>query len=233
MIMIKEDKGKLLNESAIRANIDKLYYVDKDKCIEETKSFLEFVQNNHTNNERFNKWYCYYTLADCEIVNKNYNIGVKYVSLAKNFASSITEHVKLDWLLAMYYKNFDIPKAVKFYKKCIRLYEEMNEHLNVGKATKNLGELLRDEKIVKEAITIYEKVDCANDDYKKKNVIDAIDRAYKEIIEIILEDRDIQNSELNEIKLQKYILKIHSNDLKREMRDIVRNRVFNYIARLA
>lgn len=191
---------------ARRAYINYLYDVDLDKCVLETQKYLnELIKMEDV---LYDTWFCYYTLADCYILKKEYDKGILYAKKSKNYGAELSCIMESNWLLASCYKKDDPNYAVEIYNECIAYYKEAESYINMGRAIKNKAEILHDEGMFLEAISIFNNLNIA--EYNIKDVKYSLNSAYAALCRLYIKNKQHK-------KFNQNIKKITDKNAKRQL----------------
>lgn len=174
----------------------------------------------------------YYQMAECYFKVDNIKKAIEYTLLAKEKFEQVQnreEYAKSLMILSQEYsKKGDILNAVKYSKKTLDVYKEIEKEKNISLIENNIGKLFYEADNIEEAFKHYQIARDIRIKNKDKDVIETlinICKAYlkiKEInkcedilkeIEILIDDNDIEQViEKNILYYRVYTIKENFND---------------------
>lgn len=207
----------------------------KLKSYHSSTSYLKQAEKVYLDNNVGNDFILgeiYYQMAECYFKVDNIKKAIEYTSLAKEKFEQVQnreEYAKSLMILSQEYsKKGDILNAVKYSKKTLDVYKEIEKEKNISLIENNIGKLFYEADNIEEAFKHYQIAKDIRIKNKDKDVIETlinICKAYlkiKEInkcedilkeIEILIDDNDIEQViEKNILYYRVYTIKENFND---------------------
>lgn len=114
----------------VRKNIGKLYKMGNYmQCNQKIKDFISKLTKENQN-DMYNLWYCYYTLARCLYKEGKHELALKWIQYALRYAEDEFNRYYTMWFEACIYEALnDITRAINGYERCIKHYANQDNDL--------------------------------------------------------------------------------------------------------
>ena len=181
---------------------DKLYKEGYKLCLK----WLNKIKYGEVDVSNKHIWGCYYNLGSGMWYLKEYDKGLCFLEKALCYADAFNDNINTCNVIAMCHEDKgNKEKALEQYNKCILLCDEKLELIldtkieietkdNILKSKaallRNIGELLSDESLIYDSISIYKLIQT-KDKITQEILEDKIQRNYKILCEIYIKNNNI------------------------------------------
>lgn len=190
-----------------KEEIRDLYRKDKITCLNKCTKLLHSIMDVGNFNI---KYFCHYFIARVFYDLDQYEQALKHAKIAKSYTETITDRMRIHWLISYFSEKYDINKAIEFLEYALKDACEIESEENIFGLLVHKAFLTNNEELMIDAIN--NLIRLGVDDNR-------LDLAYKDLFIMYYEKNEL-------LKAQIILKKIKNKNIKNELSNKIYNQYY-------